>query len=47
MNHTSTINGTAIAAAEQGVAAGIRDRADPLVLADRVEQLYSQLPLAW
>jgi PAS domain S-box-containing protein len=46
MNHTSTVNGSVIAASEQGVAAGIRDRADPrLVLADRVEQLYSQLPL--
>ena len=33
--------------AEQGVAAGMRDRADPrLVLADRVEQLCSQTPIA-
>jgi len=46
MNHTGTANGAAIRASEQGVAAGIRDRADPrLVLADRVEQLYSQVPL--
>src|SRR5678815_5467749 len=32
---------------ERGVAAGMRDRADPrLVLADRVEQLCSQTPIA-
>ena len=32
---------------DQGVAAGMRDRADPrLVLADRVEQLCSQTPIA-
>ncbi len=46
MNHTGTANGATIPASGQGVAAGIRDRADPrLVLADRVEQLYSQVPL--
>jgi len=46
MNHTGTANGAAIAAAGQGIAAAIRNRADPrLVLADRVEQLYSQVPL--
>src|SRR5258708_9655110 len=45
MNHTSTVS-AAITPSEHGVAVGIRDRADPrLVLADRVEQLYSQLPL--
>src|SRR5438132_9188087 len=47
MNHPS---GAALGASptisEQGIAAGVRERADPrLVLADRVEQLYSQLPL--
>jgi PAS domain S-box-containing protein len=46
MNHTGTANGAAMPASDQGVAAGIRDRADPrLVFADRVEQLYSQVPL--
>jgi hypothetical protein len=46
MNHTGTANGATIPASDQGVAAGLRDRADPrLVFADRVEQLYSQVPL--
>jgi PAS domain S-box-containing protein len=46
MNHTSTANGAALGVSEQGAGAGIRDRADPrLVLADRAEQLYSQLPI--
>ena len=44
MNHTTTANGAASAAPASGTLAGIRDRADPrLVLADRVEQLYSQM----
>src|SRR5436190_19402461 len=47
MIHSSTVSGAAIAASDQGVAAGVRDRSDPrLVLADRVEQLYSQMWLA-
>ena len=50
MNHTEMASGSAVelaAAVERaarGVSAGIKDRADPrLVLADRVEQLYSQM----
>jgi PAS domain S-box-containing protein len=43
MNRTSTAEDPAAALPER-VAAGIRDRADPgLVLADRVDQLYSQM----
>ncbi len=46
MNHSGTANGAAVRVSDQRVAAGIRDRADPrLVLADRVDQLYSQVPL--
>jgi PAS domain S-box-containing protein len=45
MNHTSTANGAAAAlSAARSAAAGIRERADPrLVLADRVDHLYSQM----
>ena len=50
MNHTEMASGSAVelaAAVERaarGVSTGIKDRADPrLVLADRVEQLYSQM----
>ena len=50
MNHTEMASASAVelaAAVERaawGVSAGIKDRADPrLVLADRVEQLYSQM----
>src|SRR5712692_10272138 len=47
MNHTGTANGAAMPVSDQGVAAGIRDRADPrLVLADRVAQLFDQTPTA-
>jgi PAS domain S-box-containing protein len=43
-NLANGIEGAALGAT--GIGADIRDRADPrLVLADRVEQLYSQLPL--
>jgi len=43
---TNLANGSAELGAAAGITADIRDRADPrLVLADRVEQLYSQLPL--
>src|SRR4051812_44535538 len=47
MNHPSgAALGASPAISEQGIAAGVRERADPrLVLADRVEQLYSQVPL--
>src|SRR4051812_30091773 len=47
MNHPSgAALGASPALSEQGIAAGVRERADPrLVLVDRVEQLYSQLPL--
>src|SRR5256885_14472765 len=48
MNHSTTASGTqaATGSAAAGVAAGSRERSDPRVgLADRVEQLYSQLPL--
>src|SRR5438270_2987748 len=48
MNHSTTANGTrpATSSAAATVAAGPREGSDPrLVLADRVEQLYSQLPL--
>src|SRR2546421_12406418 len=44
MTHGSGAAKAAIGTSERGVAAGIRDRADPrLVLADRVDQLYSQM----
>jgi PAS domain S-box-containing protein len=44
MNQNSTAAASALQAGERGVSAGIRDRADPrLVLADRVDQLYSQM----
>jgi PAS domain S-box-containing protein len=44
MNHTGSAAGSAIDLSERGISAGIRDRADPrLVLADRVDQLYSQM----
>src|SRR3954462_891870 len=43
---TNLANGSAEVGAAAGITADIHDRADPrLVLADRVEQLYSQLPL--
>jgi PAS domain S-box-containing protein len=43
---TNLANGMESATLGAGISADIRDRADPrLVLADRVEQLYSQLPL--
>jgi PAS domain S-box-containing protein len=43
MNHTSPAQGAALTLPE-GTNSGVRDRADPrLVLADRVEQLYSQM----
>jgi PAS domain S-box-containing protein len=43
MNYTSA-SGTASEASDRGISAGIRDRADPrVVLADRVDQLYSQM----
>ncbi len=47
MTDTSLVNGASDAELSPvALAAHIRDRADPrLVLADRVEQLYSQLPL--
>src|SRR5229473_6321967 len=48
MNHSTTANGTQPATGSTAamIAAGPRERSDPrLVLADRVEQLYSQLPL--
>jgi PAS domain S-box-containing protein len=44
MNHTSTANGAALAVSQNAVGAGIGERADPrAVLADRVDQLYSQM----
>jgi PAS domain S-box-containing protein len=49
MNHTTTANGTdpRLEVSTQAVEAEIRDRADPrLVLADRVAQLYRQMPIA-
>ncbi|HWM40853.1 MAG TPA: PAS domain-containing sensor histidine kinase [Burkholderiales bacterium] len=49
MNHTSTANGTdtGLEVSTQAVEAEIRDRADPQqVLADRVAQLYRQMPIA-
>ena len=49
MNHTSTANGTdtGLEVSTQAVEAEIRDRADPRqVLADRVAQLYRQMPIA-
>jgi len=49
MNHSTTANGTQPATRSTAAMAGAgpRERSDPrLVLADRVEQLYSQLPLA-
>src|SRR6266850_7584294 len=48
MNHSTTANGTQPATGTTAAMAGAgpRERSDPrLVLADRVEQLYSQLPL--
>src|SRR6266480_141075 len=48
MNHSTTANGTqpATGSTAATVATGARERSDPrLLLADRVEQLYSQLPL--
>src|SRR3954469_9147691 len=43
MNYT-TAAGSASDASEPGLSAGARDRGDPrLVLADRVDQLYSQM----
>src|SRR5919106_1110268 len=49
MNHTSTANGSdsQLEVSTQAVEAEIRDRADPRqVLADRVAQLYRQMPIA-
>jgi len=49
MNHTTTANGSdgQLEVSTQAVEAEIRDRADPRqVLADRVAQLYRQLPIA-
>src|SRR5687767_13839589 len=49
MNHTDTANGsdTALVVSTTAVEAEIRDRADPRqVLADRVAQLYRQMPIA-
>jgi PAS domain S-box-containing protein len=57
MNHSGTASAARTAArsagrpapamSDQGVAVGVRERADPrLVLADRVEQLCSQTPIA-
>ena len=44
MNHTSTANGAAINVTQSGAVPGIGERADPrAVLADRVDQLYSQM----
>ncbi len=44
MNQISTAATPGMESDEPGVSAGIRDRADPrLVLADRVDQLYSQM----
>src|SRR3989442_12558616 len=48
MNHSTTASDTqpATGSTAARIAAGRRERSDPrLVLADRVEQLYSQLPL--
>jgi PAS domain S-box-containing protein len=43
MNYTSA-SGTASEASDRSISAGIRDRADPrVVLADRVDELYSQM----
>ena len=43
MNYTSASE-AASEASDRGISAGIRDRADPrVVLADRVDQLYSQM----
>jgi PAS domain S-box-containing protein len=49
MNHTTTANGseTGLEVSTQAVEVEIRDRADPSqVLADRVAQLYRQMPIA-
>ena len=44
MNQSSTAAGAETKTSDRGIAAGIRDRADPrLVLADRVDQLYGQM----
>ena len=49
MNHSTTANGSdpGLEISTQAVEAEIRDRADPAqVLADRVAQLYRQMPIA-
>ena len=47
MNHTTTANGSQLEVSTRAVEAEIRDRADPhQVLADRVAQLYKQMPIA-
>jgi PAS domain S-box-containing protein len=49
MNHTTTANGAdaGLQVSTQAIEAEIRDRADPQqVLADRVAQLYRQMPIA-
>jgi len=49
MNHSTTANGngSALSSSTEAVEAEIRDRADPRqVLADRVAQLYRQMPIA-
>src|ERR671919_877935 len=49
MNHTSTANdnGSTLEVSTKAVETEIRDRADPeQVLADRVAQLYRQMPIA-
>ncbi len=44
---TSTVTTSGVGTPDRSLAAGVRDRADPrLVLADRVDQLYSQMWLA-
>ena len=49
MNHTTTANGSepGLEVSTEAVDTEIRDRADPRqVLADRVAQLYRQMPIA-
>src|SRR5687768_6244741 len=47
MNHTSTANGSTLEVSTKAVELEIRDRADPRqVVADRVAQLYRQMPIA-
>src|SRR5688572_29041688 len=47
MNHTTTANGSQLEVSTHAVESEIRDRADPQqVLADRVAQLYKQMPIA-